>query len=401
MNQVRNEEKNIQRSGNADVIPEKKPERKQKPGGRCLLLLVLTALAALLALLAVSTWRSYNTLQVNQYEYTSEKVGVPLRICVLSDLHDHSFGEENSRLIKQVLETDPDLIIMAGDMLNEDSGDDTIPVTLVRSLRAAMNLEDTAGAGEAVNREDTAGTGETMNREDTAGTGETMNRESTAGSGETAIYYALGNAEMAFMEQHPEIDLMGDLKEAGAEVLESTMQDLNFAAPESSTQDSEAAARSAGEADDADESDFVVPGAESTRIRLGGLYAYPFGSDGNDSSESAPAEVRSYLDDFEDTDALKILAAHRPESFCFGDAAEVRDIDLVISGHDHGGQVILPFIGGLYAGDQGFFPKYVHGFYRIGGTELFVTSGLGSGRELLPRFNNPPEIAVIDILPES
>ena len=72
-------------------------------------------------------------------------------------------------------------------------------------------------------------------------------------------------------------------------------------------------------------------------------------------------------------------------------------MDLVISGHDHGGQVVLPFLGGLYGGDQGWFPSYVHGIYQIGKMEIFVTSGLSSERQMLPRWNNRPEIAVLQV----
>ena len=91
------------------------------------------------------------------------------------------------------------------------------------------------------------------------------------------------------------------------------------------------------------------------------------------------------------------MMAHRPDSFVFGDVSSVYDIDLVVSGHDHGGQVVVPFLGGLYGGDQGWFPKYIHGLYQKDLERIFVTSGLSSQKELLPRFNNLPEIAMITI----
>ena len=91
------------------------------------------------------------------------------------------------------------------------------------------------------------------------------------------------------------------------------------------------------------------------------------------------------------------MLSHRPDSFIFGDASVVWDVDLVISGHNHGGQVIIPFKGGLFGGDQGWFPEYVHGIYKVGNMQMFITSGLGSDRQKLPRFNNPPEIAVVTV----
>jgi predicted MPP superfamily phosphohydrolase len=93
------------------------------------------------------------------------------------------------------------------------------------------------------------------------------------------------------------------------------------------------------------------------------------------------------------------MLAHRPDSFIFGEASVTWDIDLVVSGHLHGGQVVVPFKGGLIGGDQGWFPKYVHGLYEKDDINIFITSGLGSSRKVLPRFNNPPEIAVLRLLP--
>ena len=107
--------------------------------------------------------------------------------------------------------------------------------------------------------------------------------------------------------------------------------------------------------------------------------------------------IQQLLTSFCDTSSLKIMMAHRPDSFVFGDVSSVYDIDLVVSGHDHGGQVVVPFLGGLYGGDQGWFPKYIHGLYQKDLERIFVTSGLSSQKELLPRFNNLPEIAMITI----
>ena len=91
------------------------------------------------------------------------------------------------------------------------------------------------------------------------------------------------------------------------------------------------------------------------------------------------------------------MLSHRPDSFVFGAASATWDVDLVISGHLHGGQVVLPLLGGVFGGDQGLFPRYVHGIYEKDRLTLAVTSGLGSQPERLPRFNNPPEVMVLDL----
>lgn len=182
-------------------------------------------------------------------------------------------------------------------------------------------------------------------------------------SKEVPVYFSLGNHEIDYINNgHPE--LIKEIEAAGAVVLEEDYIDL------------------------------VVNGIP---VRLGGMYSYAFGNDGEDHAEATPEPTKTFLKEFQSTDSLKIMMAHRPDSFIFGDASKVWDIDLVVSGHIHGGQVVLPFLGGLYGGDQGFFPEYVHGMYKKDKIHMFLTSGLGSHIEKLPRFNNPPEIAVINI----
>ena len=73
------------------------------------------------------------------------------------------------------------------------------------------------------------------------------------------------------------------------------------------------------------------------------------------------------------------------------------NIDLVLSGHAHGGQFRLPFIGGLIAPNQGLFPQYDAGLYTSGSTNMIVSRGLGNS--IIPiRFNNRPEVVVIELL---
>lgn len=91
-----------------------------------------------------------------------------------------------------------------------------------------------------------------------------------------------------------------------------------------------------------------------------------------------------------------ILLSHRPELFLtYADA----QADLVLSGHAHGGQVRLPFLGGIVAPNQGLFPKYDGGIYTHDQTTMVVSRGLGNS--ILPlRINNRPEIIVIDLKTE-
>ena len=280
----------------------------------------MTAMIVIAAALAVyilaSLWISANYIVVREYTADTGKSGTGFRAVVVSDLHDRRFGGDNEKLAEKIRETEPDIIIMDGDMLNAQSQDASVPLELIGLLK------DTA-----------------------------------------PIYYALGNHELSYMA-NGHSDLTEELESAGAVVLDKNYVDIEI---------------------------------NGTQVRLGGLYDYAFGLNGNNDALAAPNDTLGFLQDFQNTDRLKIMLSHRPDSFIFGDASKVWDVDLVISGHNHGGQVVIPFLGGLYGGDQGWFPEYIHGMYQKDNILLFETSGLGSDKQKLPRFNNPPEIAVLTI----
>lgn len=88
-------------------------------------------------------------------------------------------------------------------------------------------------------------------------------------------------------------------------------------------------------------------------------------------------------------EGFTVVLSHRPEYLPAYEGA-----DLVLCGHAHGGQVRLPFLGGLYAPGQGIFPRYTSGAYRGGKTTMVVSRGLGNSRCPL-RINNPPEVVAI------
>ena len=93
-----------------------------------------------------------------------------------------------------------------------------------------------------------------------------------------------------------------------------------------------------------------------------------------------------------DNDNYKVLLAHRPEYF----DVYAENVDLVLSGHAHGGQFRIPFIGGLVAPGQGFFPEYYEGSHIKENTEMIVSRGIGNS--IIPfRINNKPEIIVAEL----
>jgi len=94
-----------------------------------------------------------------------------------------------------------------------------------------------------------------------------------------------------------------------------------------------------------------------------------------------------------DCDNYSILLSHRSEIF---DIYVDNDIDLVLTGHAHGGQVIIPFVGGVIAPNQGWFPKYTNGIYVKDKTTMIVSRGIGNS--IIPfRINNRPELVVIEL----
>lgn len=262
-------------------------------------------------------YRSYYGLQVSTYSVESDKVSEPVRFVTLSDQHDHLFGDMNELLIEKVLECEPDLLFLDGDMINEDSED---------CDELCAFIEDIVGY--------------------------------------MPVYFALGNHELAYMETHPE--LVEQLENAGAVVLDQTYTDIEV---------------------------------KGQKIRIGGLYNFAFALDGYDSTnpETMDPDLYKFLADFQDTDTYKIMLAHRPESFILGEAPITWNIDLVVSGHAHGGQVVLPLLGPLWAPEQGYFPECVKGIHEYETLTMAVTSGLSSEWQLVPRFNNPPEVMLIEL----
>lgn len=99
------------------------------------------------------------------------------------------------------------------------------------------------------------------------------------------------------------------------------------------------------------------------------------------------------LEKLKDDEKFTVLLSHRPE--LFEDYVQ-EEFDIVFSGHAHGGQVRLPFVGGLIAPVQGFFPDYDAGAYTEGTTTMVVSRGIGNSVVPL-RVNNRPEIMVVEL----
>jgi predicted MPP superfamily phosphohydrolase len=125
------------------------------------------------------------------------------------------------------------------------------------------------------------------------------------------------------------------------------------------------------------------------RITLAGLQDPDFTE--TDDEETLVRQRLAEL--LEPSDGFTILLSHRPE---FIPVYAESDVDLVLSGHAHGGQVRLPYIGGVIAPGQGLFPEYDGGLYSRESTQMVVSRGIGNS--LCPlRVNNRPEVVLVEL----
>ena len=104
--------------------------------------------------------------------------------------------------------------------------------------------------------------------------------------------------------------------------------------------------------------------------------------------------MNNRLEKYCSNEYFKILLSHRSEFF---ETYVENEMNVIFSGHAHGGQVRLPFIGGVIAPHQGLLPTYDAGlFYATNDATMVVSRGLGDS--ILPlRINNPPELIVVTL----
>lgn len=226
------------------------------------------------------------------------------RLVVLSDLHNREFGAGNADLVGEIDALRPDLILIAGDMVNADDDNLEIILTLCEKLVEIA-----------------------------------------------PVYYGPGNHEnhLFYEKKSP---LEGLLIEKGVHVLVNRAEEVTI---------------------------------HKTPFLIGSITTAP---------EGFEEYGAAFFEEYEKSNAFKLLITHYPGLYY--QALADGKIDLGICGHYHGGQIRLPGIGGLYHGDTGLFPRYSGGMYTLPNSTIFVSRGMG-GHGRLPRINNRPELAVIDI----
>lgn len=179
------------------------------------------------------------------------------------------------------------------------------------------------------------------------------------------IYYGYGNHEVDWIESFG-FDLEDKLTQAGAVVLNNSYRDV-------SVNDSE--------------------------LRIGGYMGY-YRQPGMLTQDEEQKKIElDFANDFENTDRLKILINHIPTQWVDWDYINEYPVDIVFSGHYHGGAIRIPIIDqGLYAPYVGWFPPYTKGMFTGSQATCVLSTGLGSEHNI-PRLNNPPDIVIVDVVP--
>lgn len=170
------------------------------------------------------------------------------------------------------------------------------------------------------------------------------------------VIYSLGNHEDAYIDAFGG-EVLSRLESAGAIVLDFDYTELSLSGQE---------------------------------FRIGGAYGYLLDPKFRETSE------QTFMRDYLNTTHPTILLSHLSEGLLLYEGMNAWDVDLVLSGHTHGGQIRLPLIGGLYSPETGWFPKYTKGIFSMAESTLVLSAGLGTSGDI-PRFGNLPEVVVVKL----
>ena len=253
-------------------------------------------------------WGSNNWIQTTEYTVASEELPQAFagsRIVQVSDLHNATFGRNQSSLIKKVKSADPDAIFLTGDLIDSNRYDLAASLVLVDAL---VEMSE--------------------------------------------VYYVTGNHEVASNQVE---EIIRALQERGVTVL-------------------------------TDDSVEWEKGGES--IQIAGIDDPLMEPDVHEEEATRQSLANAQL-----TEDFTLLLAHRPEYLPI--YAE-SNVDVVFSGHAHGGQIRIPGIGGLIAPGQGWFPKVTEGIFEVDRSQMIVSRGLGNSTFPV-RIFNLPEIVVVTL----
>jgi len=259
-----------------------------------------------------------NSIGITKYKYVNSKLPKGFnsyKIIQISDLHNKNY---NGKLTEKIKETNPDIIVITGDLIDRRNTKIDVAIKLIKKINTIA-----------------------------------------------PIYYVSGNHEQ----------LSGKYNE-----LKKELEKLNVGIIDNS---------------------YITLSKNKNKDKIGLMgIADPsiLQSEKNylfaDNSQYVKNSIAKLLEEA-DTD-FNILLSHRPEQF---NIYKDMNMDLVFSGHAHGGQIRLPIVGGLVAPNQGLLPKYTQGVYTSDSTSMVVSRGLGNS--IFPfRVFNPPELVMVTFTKE-
>lgn len=180
------------------------------------------------------------------------------------------------------------------------------------------------------------------------------------------VYFGYGNHEYSW-ERTFKKSLEDDLEDAGAIVVDNNYIDLEF---------------------------------KGSELRIGGYMGYYKQPHMFTDNQDTIDRERAFAEDFENTNRIKLLINHIPTGWLDWHGIDKYPVDVVFSGHYHGGMIRIPLIErGVFAPYVGWFPPYTKGMFVGEKATCILSAGLGS-EHWVPRINNPPEIVVVDLVPE-
>ncbi len=255
------------------------------------------------------------TIGITEYEIVNEKIPENFSgytIVQISDLHNEEFGKDNKRLIEKIKKTNPDIIVITGDLL--DSYNTDIPKAEV-FIKEVVKIAPT--------------------------------------------YYTTGNHEYRLYDDYVKFE--ETMKSAGVKVLHNESEVIEI-----------------------DGQSIQLLGLDANMYYNGRFYV----------PNNENVQVHEILNSLNNESTYSVLLSHRPELF---DIYVGENIDLTLSGHTHGGQVRIPFIGGVIAPNQnGLFPKYDSGLFEEDGSNMIISRGLGNSSFPIRIFNQT-EIVVVKL----
>lgn len=300
-----------------------------------LISLILVSIAAAIAIIGCS-YVENRTFKETFYSVSSLKVNNKIRIIQLSDLHDCSYGKNNSQILDRVKKLEPDLIVCTGDIVDSATTSTKRVVGLCKGLAEIAPSYYIYGNNEVEKYYDVPLTQESLDKK---------------------FGFNDDNRKPSKLLETTD-KLTQQLEAAGANVLKNTH-------------------------------DTITVGTTEVDV-YGVLTSNPsaFWSYAGESFDD-------YL--YANENRLKITAIHEP--VLFEEYTPDSWGDLVLAGHHHGGTVKIPIVGPLYTREDGLLPArrghYVCGRYEVQGRPLIISAGLENKN--IFRINNQPEIVVVDI----